>query len=454
MFCAKCGTKFEDGKYICGNCGWEPAVKPAPVQQEKAPVAPAEVSAPLTESPFIQSVNAPVVQPVNAPVAQPVNAPVAQPENIPVAQPVNAPVNQPLNAPFAGQSVNPQGQPAYTPVVQPAPKPKKKKTGLIIAIVLVAVFFVFGALAALIGTVIYRSTDGYKVKEAASLVEEGDYYSADEMLMGVYTFEADAIREFINIEQAKASFVEAMSGADAASYNPEGASDEYYSFISAVDAFEYSQFYDSLPENLMSRYNAYSAANDFVTEYVYGETNDSYTTYVEECLYDYFCDVQAVMLNDVVRNDSTQFGSSFTLRELQTRVDTTNTALEKLDAYDFASIPLSGDALTYCPALWATEGSTVSISTHALGIINDLIYECENEAISNKSLIDSGLESFSWDEDLYISNADPYYTSYVGEYLQNIGSEYDMQLNADDIIIILRTEILYSLVMGETAVIS
>ena len=455
MFCAQCGTKFEEGDVRCGRCGWEPTQKPEVIQAPVIPEAePQKVEAPIAQ-PVVSN---PVVQPVNTPVAQPVygtqpvmqnvydNAPVMQNvyDTAPVMQNVydNAPVMQNAdNSPVMQNTMNYQAPPA---------QPKKKK-GLMIAIIVAAVLVV-GAIAAAIGVSVYHNSDTYKVKQAAEYLEEGNIYSAKEILTGVYSTEADALNKFISVESAKQNFDTAVTVSYATTYNPSDAADEFESFaavVSDIDADLVIMVY--LPENLQSRLDEYKAAVEFIESTVYGKETDGITLYEDRGFYHFFRDAQKVMLNEVDRNNSSFGGASFTLNGLQANVNIANDALEDLGGYDFDAIELSSDEVTKFPEQWS--GKTIGISTHAKGVIRDLIDVCESTAESNQEIIDEGLKKFGEYENLYITDADPSYSADVGDYLQNIKSESDVTANAERIAAMLQVEMLYSILNGEAATI-
>lgn len=426
MFCAQCGTKFEDGAVRCGSCGWEPTQKPEVIQAPVIPEAePQKVEAPIAQ-PVVSN---PVVQPVNTPVAQPVYG----------TQPVMQNVYD--NAPVMQNTINYPALPA---------KPKKKK-GLMIAIIVAAVLVV-GAIAAAIGVSVYHNSDTYKVKQAVEYLEEGNVYSAKDILVGVYTTEADALNEFISVESAKQNFETAVTVSYATTYNPYDAADEFESFAAVVSEIEIDFIiWEYLPENLHSRLDEYKAAVEFIESTVYGKETDGITLYADRGLYHFFKDVQKVMLNEVDRNNSSFGGASFTLNGLQARVNIANDALEDLDGYDFDAIELSSDGVTYFPEQWS--GKTIGISMHARSVIRNLIDVCESTADSNQEIINEGLKKFDEYDDLYITDADPSYSADVGDYLQNIKSESDVTANAERIAAMLQVEMLYSILNGEAATI-
>ncbi len=146
MNCKNCGIAVEDGKKFCPNCG-APLTDAAPAP-EAVPDAPApETPTPETEAPAAEMPSAPEVAP--APEA----APSPQPEPIPqpsapdaAANPYSMPGNT-IPGGASGGAVPPVGGMPYDPAGNPVPPmgqlpKKKKKTGLIVALILIPILLI------------------------------------------------------------------------------------------------------------------------------------------------------------------------------------------------------------------------------------------------------------------------------------------------------------------------
>ena len=127
MFCPNCGAELDQPRKFCINCGAKlsefitPEAPNVPVETPtEAPAAEIPVEAPAVEKP---------AAPVNVTPAPPVERPAPVPGTAP-APPVGRP------APVPGTAPAPPVEKAPAPASPPAPAhPKKKKTGLIAAIV-------------------------------------------------------------------------------------------------------------------------------------------------------------------------------------------------------------------------------------------------------------------------------------------------------------------------------
>jgi|GEM_PF-3764518 len=195
MFCGRCGLKLEENQMQCPRCGkYVPGAVPPP-----EPVTPPE----------------PVVPPT------------------PVQPPV--PVPPPFPAPQPGA-------------------PKKKNKGLLIAVIALVVLAV-GAVGFLTGMLIYHNSDGYKIGQAETAVLDGNADEALDRIRDVASPEADAVRQFCEIEKQRKAFFEnydktVLQGFDApVKVSYDKLSEVYNSFKAA----------DKLPEKLRERYDRYNS---------------------------------------------------------------------------------------------------------------------------------------------------------------------------------------------------
>lgn len=142
MFCTKCGNELNQGAAFCTKCGTRVSgevvpVEPAPMAEAAAPeeaLAPTAEPTAAMEEPALGGASAAGQAPV--PNAQP------QPQLQPQAQPVPQPQAQFAPHPQA----QPQAQPWPQPQAEsePAPAPKKKRTKLVVGIVLAVVIVCAG----------------------------------------------------------------------------------------------------------------------------------------------------------------------------------------------------------------------------------------------------------------------------------------------------------------------
>ena len=128
MTCKKCGTAVEDGKKFCPTCG--------------NPMAAPEAAAPAPE-------------PTPAPAPEPTAAPAGSEIPNAAANPFEMPQGQGANVPPYDPTVNP-----VPPVGQP-PK-KKKKTGLIVALILIPILLILIVVGVIVGIGINLGTKAAK----------------------------------------------------------------------------------------------------------------------------------------------------------------------------------------------------------------------------------------------------------------------------------------------------
>ena len=136
MTCKKCGTAVEDGKKFCPTCG--------------NPMAAPEAAAPAPE---------PTPAPTPAPAPEPTAAPAGSGIPNAAANPFEMPQGQGANVPPYDPTVNP-----VPPVGQP-PK-KKKKTGLIVALILIPILLILIVVGVIVGIGVNLGTKAAKNNDA------------------------------------------------------------------------------------------------------------------------------------------------------------------------------------------------------------------------------------------------------------------------------------------------
>ncbi len=193
MFCTKCGNQIPDNSFFCTNCGAPVAAAPEPAVTSVPGVTPLTVPEPaVTPMPEVTSVTAPEPAVTSAPEVTPVAAPepavtpvpepavTPAPEVMPVAAPEPAVTPAPEAVETPAPAPGPYDVPDITimaakwipdngslPPVMPVEQPKKKKTGLIIALCSVV-----AVIALLVGTVLFFTVRySSKVEELSALKE-------------------------------------------------------------------------------------------------------------------------------------------------------------------------------------------------------------------------------------------------------------------------------------------
>lgn len=309
-------------------------------------------------------------------------------------------------------------------------KLSSKKQKMILGIVLAAVILLSITVA------VYLNSDSYKIKSAVKLIEAGECSEGMSKVYDVYTPQAEAVKRFVNVENAKQAFLFSLNDEDL-----ESAFSAYQDFSDAVSNFNKA---DMLPGSLHKLYNRYKAAFDYTTEYTYA------TVLELNVLYSKFYDLQLVMMNEVEANNSSKY-DTFTLNDMQERVDCSKDALQALREYDFSCIEVTDfNAKLYCITDKAEEDgkSFIHTSTYLSEMIETLESECESEIESSQSHIDYSSEKFKMDDDLYRTNPEKDYESFVGANLKNISCFSDIDDNCVTILELLRRDMLYYLISG------
>lgn len=313
---------------------------------------------------------------------------------------------------------------------------KVKIIGLICFVLVVSI---------IIGVIVYYNSDSYKIKKASELIVAGQYAEGVNKIYDVYTPQAIVIKNFVEVENAKQIFVNTVENnsiADACK-----AYDEFKTIINEFD--EENEIY-YLPDNIRKNYDCYRAAFDFIAERT--EISENSPNEMIQALYD----VQNVMMNEVDKNNSSKDENTFTLDELQYRVDISRSALQILNDYDFSDIEVDHpNAKRYCntSTFYSSKGEKTIIHTsNSLSeMIDSLIYACEFQIDSSQEFIDETSQEFEMDADLYKNHPIEDYSSYIGANLENVRDYENINNNVNIILKTLRKDMLYFLIVGSRA---
>ncbi len=135
---------------------------------------------------------------------------------------------------------------------QQAPRPQRN-LGKLIGLIALAVLVV-GAVGFLIGLLIYHNSDGYKMGQAVTAVTDGKLDEGLDYLRDVSSPEADAVRQYCEIEKQRSAFFDnyqkdMLQGFD---------SPAKVSYDKLMEAYNNVKSSDDLPEKLKNRYNRYN----------------------------------------------------------------------------------------------------------------------------------------------------------------------------------------------------
>lgn len=189
MFCMHCGKQLEDGSRFCIYCGKPLEEAPAAVPAE-APVEETVAAAPVVEAPAVE-----------IPAAEPVSIPFDPQVDLYPEPPVTeAPIPEPV----------PLDANVYSDSAAPVAKKKGKKTGAIVAIILVLVLLIGGGVGFYLYTQHVYQENLAAYEDAALLLEKGDYDGALAAFRELDDFE-DAADRAEELEELQKNYLEAQS---------------------------------------------------------------------------------------------------------------------------------------------------------------------------------------------------------------------------------------------------
>ena len=202
MFCTYCGKQLEDGSRFCQYCG-----KSLAAQSEAAPPAP--------ETPDVPSKAEPVSIPFDPQV-----------DIYPDLPPVSEYPAEPAPIPYDAN--------VYSDVVAPKAKKKGKKTGLIVAIILVLALLIGGGVGIFLYTQHVYEENMAAYDAAELLLKKGDYDGALKGFRELGDFE-DAADRVDELEELQEDYDEALELLD------EGKYEEAYEAFADLDDYRDSE---------------------------------------------------------------------------------------------------------------------------------------------------------------------------------------------------------------------
>lgn len=318
-----------------------------------------------------------------------------------------------LPAPNAN-SITKSGSISNNKPIPPFKYRNAKKIAFICVAIIIAIF--------IIGIAVHFNSDSYKLSKAAELVYNAEYNEAVNKLSGVYDPQAELIRNYIKVLQARDNFMDtydtdAISNVlvnDNYDYVVEAANQ----FKTAVYEFNQNQNLYLMPEQLRTQFDYYNNFCEQIDLVCYSDEN------FEDTLYNLYYQSQNVFLNRPSRNRD----DTFTLTNMQYNVDVSKASVDLLNNWLYADISdfsnsenkFTGLSDDNCPnELLYFYNSTV-----------DFISSCNAEIESEQAQIDEDLKEFEMDDELYLTNPDASYTSYVTYDLEEIADMSNIGNNA------------------------
>lgn len=294
---------------------------------------------------------------------------------------------------------------------------KKVKKPINKALVGVLSIVICLCLVAGIGSGIYFNSESYKISKAETLILDGEFHKALDKIDSVNTDQAEAMREFVDLELSIKKFLENYSGGliNDSSASGEEVLKNLDEVLSCIDGFQERSKYSWLPKKLADKYHFYYTMQTY--------WNDNFFEY--ELV---FCEVQEVFNNPVVRNQATEDSyKRFTLEELQENVDVSQNALNTINSQFLKKS---------WPNIGALSGNFLESEefTNIKGILDSLINKVTEEIATQQESINESMKKFDMDDDLYLTTADPNYTYRICDELEDISYRGNEQTQNGDII--------------------
>ncbi len=323
---------------------------------------------------------------------------------------------------------------------------KKKKIIVIIVVAVVVGSILLGCLGAGVGYLVYVNSDEYKIEQAVIYISDGNYKEGLRMISDVGTEEAETLRGFVNVLVAKDEYLEAVAECNEEQLYEISVYDD---FKTAVDEFEQSYEAMYLDGSLAEEYERITGSFELVEK-----------LYTEDFRYA-LVNAQSVQLNMVDRYRSKKGGPYFTVASFQDRIGISGDAIADLAenykiccedfeygwyiAFDYSEV------VEYCYYEERIPNEYwIRVSASTQDMCSNILYNCEDEINYCNTKIEGWLEKFDADDELYIIEPDFDYTSYMGEYLEEIAYYSDTEDNATTVVTCLKMDALFFLICGET----
>lgn len=289
----------------------------------------------------------------------------------------------------------------------------RKNTYIIASAVAAALIIILGIVC-----IAHFNSDSYKLKKASELVCDGDYSEGIDKLSGVYDPQAELIRNYVGVLEARDAFMDSFDSSVFLLYEDSEMLSNADEFKSKVYEFNQNENLYLLPDNLSSQFNYYLDVCKNVDE-VCNQTDGK-----SESLQYMYAQPQYVFLNCPTRNRE----SRFTLSDMQYNIDISKSAVDVLQNWiseniqDFSNSEDKFQGLNNdnCPAELLTF----------YNITNALITSCNSELESEQDILEQDLKEFDLHDRLYLTNPNTSYSSFVNPQLNYVATVADISKNA------------------------
>lgn len=289
-----------------------------------------------------------------------------------------------------------------------------KKIALIIAAVLLIIIGII--------LVAHFNSESYKISKAAELAYNAEYNEAVNKLSGVYDPQAELIRDYIKVLQARDNFMDTYDTDvisnvlvnDNYDYVVEAANQ----FKTAVYEFNQNENLYLMPEQLRTQFDYYIDFCEQIDSVYYSDEN------FDDTLYSLYYQPQNVFLNRPSRNRN----DTFTLSDMQYNIDISKTGVDSLNNWLYTGISDFSNSENKFTGL--SDDNCPNEFLYFYNSTVDFISSCNAEIESEQAKIDEDLKEFEIDDELYLTNPDASYTSYVLYDLEEIADMSNVGNNA------------------------
>lgn len=264
--------------------------------------------------------------------------------------------------------------------------------------------------------VVHFNSDAYKIDKAVQFVQKEQYSDAVNKLGKVYDPQAEIVRSYIDVLQAKDEFIDSFDANVLINAEHRDIVDKANTFKSKLYEFNENESVYLLPEELRKQFDYYIKFCQ--------QIDSVYSDEYQETLYSKYYQPQNVFLNYPTRHRSDEY----TLSDMQYNIDISKSGIEVLknwlnnDIEDFSNAEAKFQG--FSDNNFPQEFECFYHST-----IN-LISSCESEIESEQEYIDESLKKFDLDDKLYLKNPDKTTTSYISGDLEEIADMSNTGNNA------------------------
>ncbi len=304
----------------------------------------------------------------------------------------------------------------------------------------IAIIISVFAVCVCVAMLVYFNSDSYKIKKSVELIINGDTVSAMKVVYDVYDPQANAIKDFILVENAKDEFVKNMeNGSDLQTVN-----NSFLSFREALYDFDSVEYKYALPQELTDLYNMYNAAVPYAENVAYGSGGG-----LKYSLNYIIGGVQSVFLNKPQRNQSSKGGDTFTLEQMDKNIDSTTESRIILEDSNYLSYITVDDykVKEFC----YTDNGKIPTGDDLYDMLFMLCLSAYSETLSEINYINDNKEKWDMDDKLYLVSPDSSITSEISSDFEPIKNSGHVNNNTDKVLNILKCDLLYYMLTGNVS---